>query len=419
MLNLFGRLVATGLQAAQGFAQRGVALLARLPVGPFFPAGGQPACVIVGQGVTGLRQGFAQRLAQAGPFGLLCLLAQLALGLFFFRVALFADQQIAPGFAGEHGLRRRLSLLPRALKGGVGSFGGGQSRTGFAVGGFGMVLAVFQAFRRGPVVGLRAHRGREFAAPGHPVVRPLIDASLGLARLLLPFLATRFGDGEGLPGALCFGDDVLQRAFAGGEGACGLRHVEGVVRRDGGVFGGAAQRAGQARLEPAAMVFELQDALLLFEQFAFVGDLLLQRPGLSGEDVEPGAMRGDGRFGLALLVAAALVFAGKFASLAGQGIELLPAVEREQCGLLLFAESGQCVSGELFVQPRFGLAERSVGAGFGLFLPVYRDNRLRLRFACGFEAAAAFGNFLRGGSDRTIEPCHLGELLGPGGQRFA
>ena len=62
---------------------------------------------------------------------------------------------------------------------------------------------------------------------------------------------------------------MLQRGFGG-------RYVQRLVRIDGGVRRGAAQRAGLAGLQGVAVLVQALDAALLLQQLALVGHLFLE-----------------------------------------------------------------------------------------------------------------------------------------------
>ena len=133
---------------------------------------------------------------------------------------------------------------------------------------------------------------------------------------------------------------------------------------------------------------------------------------------QPAFPGGDLRFALLQLQRLGGVQRGEFAALAGEGVELLPAVAGGLFALPVGAQFGQRLPGEALVL--FGAAglERGVGGGFCLLRGV---DRQLLGGALPFVGGLLGGEFLLRlllGSEFAGQPAALLELLAPGAEAF-
>ena len=119
----------------------------------------------------------------------------------------------------------------------------------------------------------RQRAGRQRGELGLPVVGEAGEVAGGLRLLLLQRGVRRFGLGLFVAQLLAFFDQFGERLLRRLQRGFGGRDVERGVVGDRRVLLRAAQRAGLARLQLAAVISEAADQTFLFEQLLLVGDL--------------------------------------------------------------------------------------------------------------------------------------------------
>ena len=246
----------------------------------------------------------------------------------------------------------------------------------------------------------------------------------GLRLLILQRDMRRFGLGLLVAQLLAIVDQLGERLLRRQQRGLGGGDVECGVVGDCRVLARAAQRAGLARLQLAAVVGEAADQAFLFEQLLLVGDLGAQHLVLLAQRDQPAFPGGDLRFALLQLLRLRALLGGEFAALAGEGVELLPAVAGGLLALPMGAQLGQCLAA--VVRPfqalvLFGAAglKRGVGSGFCLLRGV--DRQLlggTLPFVGGLLGGEFLLRLLLGGEFAGQSGALL-ELLAPGAEAFA
>ena len=241
----------------------------------------------------------------------------------------------------------------------------------------------------------------------------------GPGLLGLPFFLRGLGGGLFGLGLLAFLDKGIERSLFFLEGGFGGGNVEPGVVGDGRVFVGAAQRAGVARLQLAAMRFEALDAAFLVEQLLLVGDLGGEFLVLFAQGGQAFFLGGDFFLNALELRALRRLLGGQLAPALGESFVLLLAVEAGLFVLPVLAQFGQGLAGEALILLGLGFFQRGVEFGFCLFFPVDRGSLF-------FDLPGGFGEvanevllrlLLGGVVADQLGP--LFELLAPDAEAFA